>query len=122
MRTLPAAAELRVTGLLHRAQSFSRPFMSFLSGQVVASHLYLLRQISLRIRQASHSRARLIRESSRTPNGARGRHKQAPCNKNRLCVGAIKQGAELRPRRQIWCRSAPPWSIDLSGIGKVDWQ
>jgi hypothetical protein len=39
-----------------------------------------------------------------------------------LRIGAIKQRAELRPRRQIWCRSALPWSMDLSGIEKLDRQ
>ena len=39
-----------------------------------------------------------------------------------LRVGAIKQRAELRPRRQIWCRSALPWSTDLSRIEKLDKQ
>lgn len=39
-----------------------------------------------------------------------------------LRVGAIKQRAELRPKRQIWCRSALPWSMDLSGIEKLDRQ
>jgi hypothetical protein len=39
-----------------------------------------------------------------------------------LRVGAIKQRAELRPRRQIWCRSALSWSKDLSGIEKLDRQ
>ena len=39
-----------------------------------------------------------------------------------LRVGAIKQRAELRPMRQIWCRSALPWSMDLSGIEKLDRQ
>jgi hypothetical protein len=39
-----------------------------------------------------------------------------------LRVGAIKQRVELRPRRQIWCRSALPWSMDLRGIDKLDRQ
>lgn len=33
-----------------------------------------------------------------------------------LRVGGIKQRAELRPMRQIWCRSALPWSMDLRGV------
>lgn len=34
-----------------------------------------------------------------------------------LRVGGIKQRAELsRPKRQIWCRSALPWSMDLRGV------
>ena len=39
-----------------------------------------------------------------------------------LRIGAIKQRVELRPRRQIWCRSALPWSMDLSSLEKVDRQ
>jgi len=33
-----------------------------------------------------------------------------------LRIGSIEQRAELRPRRQIWCQSALPWSMDLTGI------
>jgi hypothetical protein len=34
-----------------------------------------------------------------------------------LRVGAIRQRAQLgRPRRQIWCRSALSWPMDLTGI------
>jgi hypothetical protein len=39
-----------------------------------------------------------------------------------LRIGTIKQRAQLRPRRQIWCRSALPWSMDLSGIEKLERQ
>jgi hypothetical protein len=39
-----------------------------------------------------------------------------------LRVGTIKQRAELHPQRQIWCRSALPWSMDLHGIEKLDRQ
>jgi hypothetical protein len=39
-----------------------------------------------------------------------------------LRVGAIKQRAALRPARQIWCRSALPWSMDIEAIDKVDRQ
>jgi hypothetical protein len=39
-----------------------------------------------------------------------------------LRIGAIKQREELRPERQIWCRSALPWAMDLSGIEKADRQ
>jgi hypothetical protein len=39
-----------------------------------------------------------------------------------LRIGAIKQRAALRPRRQIWCRSALPWSADLHGIDGLDRQ
>ena len=33
-----------------------------------------------------------------------------------LRIGAIEQRAALRPRRQIWCRSALRWTEDLSQI------
>ena len=36
-----------------------------------------------------------------------------------LRIGSIKQRAELWPERQIWCRSALPWTMDLGGIGKA---
>jgi hypothetical protein len=39
-----------------------------------------------------------------------------------LRVGAIRQSHELRPMHQIWCRSALPWSMDLSGIEKLERQ
>ena len=36
-----------------------------------------------------------------------------------LRVGSIDQRAEFSaPARQIWCRSALPWSMDLSGIAR----
>jgi hypothetical protein len=39
-----------------------------------------------------------------------------------LRVGTIQQRHQLRPRRQIWCRSALPWSMDLTGIEKLERQ
>jgi hypothetical protein len=40
-----------------------------------------------------------------------------------LRVGSIKQRKELKPpKRQIWCRSALAWSMDLTGVEKVDRQ
>jgi hypothetical protein len=33
-----------------------------------------------------------------------------------LRVGSVDQRASLRPRRQIWCRSALPWAEDLSKV------
>jgi hypothetical protein len=39
-----------------------------------------------------------------------------------LRIGAIKQRALLRPERQIWCRSALPWAMDLRGVEKADRQ
>jgi hypothetical protein len=33
-----------------------------------------------------------------------------------LRLGTIKERAALTPKEQIWCRSALPWSKDLSGI------
>ena len=35
-----------------------------------------------------------------------------------LRLGAIAERAALRPRRQIWCGSALPWSMDLGGVAK----
>lgn len=40
-----------------------------------------------------------------------------------LRIGTIRQRAELgRPVRQIWCRSALPWSMDITGIAKSERQ
>ena len=40
-----------------------------------------------------------------------------------LRVGGIDQRAQLAPpARQIWCRSALPWSMDLTGIPRIDQQ
>ena len=39
-----------------------------------------------------------------------------------LRLGALRQRLQLRPRRQIWCRSALPWSMNLEGLPKVDRQ
>ncbi len=36
-----------------------------------------------------------------------------------LRVGTLKQRAELRPRRQIWCRSALDWAMNLEGLPKI---
>ena len=37
-------------------------------------------------------------------------------------VGTLKQRGELRPRRQIWDRSALPWVTELSGIPHIERQ
>ena len=37
-----------------------------------------------------------------------------------LRVGALKQRADLPPVRQIWCGSALPWSMDISGIPQIE--
>jgi hypothetical protein len=40
-----------------------------------------------------------------------------------LRVGALDQRAELpAPRRQIWCRSALPWSMDISAVERAERQ
>ena len=39
-----------------------------------------------------------------------------------LRVGAIRQRAQLRPVRQIWCRSALPWALDISGVARIEGQ
>jgi hypothetical protein len=36
-----------------------------------------------------------------------------------LRLGAVKQRAQLPPKRQIWCESALPWACDISGIPGV---
>jgi hypothetical protein len=39
-----------------------------------------------------------------------------------LRIGTIRQRAELRPRSQIWCRSALGWAMDLRSITQVEKQ
>jgi hypothetical protein len=40
-----------------------------------------------------------------------------------LRLGSIDQRAQLpSPRRQIWCRSALPWAMNLEGIERTDRQ
>lgn len=39
-----------------------------------------------------------------------------------LRIGALRQRAVLAPRRQIWHRSALPWTRDLSDLPAVDTQ
>jgi len=39
-----------------------------------------------------------------------------------LRVGTLDRRAELLPARQIWCRSALPWSMDLRGVERFERQ
>lgn len=39
-----------------------------------------------------------------------------------LRVGGLRQRAELAPVRQVWCRSAQPWAMNLTGVPQVDRQ
>ena len=39
-----------------------------------------------------------------------------------LRIGIINQRAQLRPVRQIWCKSALPWAMDLNGIERRERQ
>jgi len=39
-----------------------------------------------------------------------------------LRVGALDQRTELRPARQGWCRSALPWSMDLTHVERIERQ
>jgi hypothetical protein len=40
-----------------------------------------------------------------------------------LRIGSIVQRAQLgAPRRQIWCSSALPWAMDLTGVARVERQ
>ena len=39
-----------------------------------------------------------------------------------LRVGSLDQRAELRPARQGWCRSALPWSMDLTQVERFERQ
>jgi len=37
-----------------------------------------------------------------------------------LRVGSIRQRAQLPPKRQIWCRSALPWAMDIGNVPRSD--
>ncbi len=39
-----------------------------------------------------------------------------------LRLGALRQRHQLRPRRQTWCDSALPWSMNLESFEKYDRQ
>ena len=39
-----------------------------------------------------------------------------------LRVGCLRQGADLTPKKQIWCRSSVPWSADLTGVPQMEKQ
>jgi hypothetical protein len=39
-----------------------------------------------------------------------------------LRVGALDQRAQLPPTKQIWCRSALPWAMNLEAVPKVEKQ
>jgi hypothetical protein len=39
-----------------------------------------------------------------------------------LRVGTLDRRTELLPARQIWCRSALPWSMDLTGVARIERQ
>jgi hypothetical protein len=39
-----------------------------------------------------------------------------------LRIGTLTQRRELPPAKQIWCRSALPWALDLNGIEKHEKQ
>ena len=39
-----------------------------------------------------------------------------------LRVGSIRQRSQLRPRSQGWCRSAQPWSMDISALTRYEKQ
>ncbi|MGQ0655292.1 MAG: GFA family protein [Betaproteobacteria bacterium] len=37
-------------------------------------------------------------------------------------VGTVRQRAQLRPKIQLWCRSAQPWTMDLGAVEKIETQ
>jgi len=39
-----------------------------------------------------------------------------------LRVGCLKQRADLKPKKRIWCKSALGWAQDVSGIPAIDRQ
>lgn len=39
-----------------------------------------------------------------------------------LRVGCLDERAQLPPRRQMWCQSALPWSMDLTEVPRIERQ
>jgi hypothetical protein len=39
-----------------------------------------------------------------------------------LRVGGLRQRAQLPPKKRIWCKSALPWSQDVSGVPGIEGQ
>ena len=39
-----------------------------------------------------------------------------------LRVGCLRERADLRPKKRIWCRSALAWAQDVSGVPGIDAQ
>jgi len=39
-----------------------------------------------------------------------------------LRINGLDQRAQIVPKKQVWCRSAVPWSSNLEGISKIDRQ
>jgi hypothetical protein len=39
-----------------------------------------------------------------------------------LRIGSIRERAQLRPNKQIWCRSALPWVMTLDAVEKFSQQ
>ena len=37
-------------------------------------------------------------------------------------VGTVRQRGELRPKVQLWCRSAQPWTMDLGKVEQISTQ
>ena len=37
-------------------------------------------------------------------------------------LGTIRQRDQLKPRRQIWCRSAQPWLAEIAALPSIDGQ
>lgn len=37
-----------------------------------------------------------------------------------LRLGAVNERAALTPKRQIWCRSALPWAMDLGALARYE--
>ena len=39
-----------------------------------------------------------------------------------LRLGGVRQRAQFAPKAQVWCRSALPWSMDLTGVTRIERQ
>ena len=70
-------------------------------------------KIYVKTAENGHARAQAFCATCGTPIYASDVQHPAVYN---LRIGAIAERAALKPRRQIWCRSALDWVQDLSGM------
>jgi hypothetical protein len=76
-------------------------------------------KIYIKTAQSGNKRAHAFCANCGTPIYAAAPHDTQTYG---IRVGTLKQRAELRPRRQIWFRSALPWVTDIREVDQLDRQ